>query len=64
MYLNGEGVTQDPVMAYAWLLLSAEQGYEGAKGLLGITLQSLSPEQSKQTSSALQALKNKLHTPQ
>ncbi|WP_430388178.1 sel1 repeat family protein [Dyella sp. 20L07] len=27
MYLNGEGVAQDPVMAYAWVALAAERKY-------------------------------------
>lgn len=27
MYLNGEGVAKDPVIAYAWLDLAAERGY-------------------------------------
>ena len=63
MYLNGEGVKQDPVMAYAWFTLSAEQEYKGAKGILGITGQGLTPEQSKQTSAMIQTLKSKVQTP-
>jgi hypothetical protein len=27
MYLNGEGVTRDPLTAYAWLTVAAERGY-------------------------------------
>lgn len=33
MYWNGQGVARDPALAYAWMDLAAERGYEGFLGL-------------------------------
>jgi TPR repeat protein len=34
LYLHGHGVDRDPVAAYAWLLLAADEGHKGSQELI------------------------------
>ncbi len=34
LYLHGHGVDRDPVVAYAWLLLAADEGHKGSQELI------------------------------
>ncbi|WP_334178731.1 hypothetical protein [Pseudoxanthomonas sp.] len=48
MYWSGQGVEKDPVIAYAWMDLAAERGYEGFRGLRERYWKSLSAEERQQ----------------
>jgi len=48
MHLNGEGVTKDPVAAFAWIDLSSERGYRAFAATRDSIKAQLTPEQLKQ----------------
>jgi TPR repeat protein len=45
MYVNGNGVAEDDVMAYLWWNLAAAQGAESAKEYKGILSKQMTKEQ-------------------
>jgi TPR repeat protein len=45
MYHTGKGVPQNLVLAYMWLSLAADAGFEPSKKLLPTAMQEMTPEQ-------------------
>jgi uncharacterized protein len=56
MYLNGQGVPKDPVMAYAWIALSAERNYPKFVDTRDSVWAQLDPEQRDKANEILQQL--------
>ena len=45
MYYAGKGIPQDLVLAYMWLSLAADTGFEPSKKLLPTVIEKMTPEQ-------------------
>ncbi len=45
IYLNGEGVTQDYVLAHMWFNIAAGKGNEGAKEVRAVIVKAMTPSQ-------------------
>ena len=56
MYMNGEGVAKDPVMAYAWLGIAAERDYPDFVATRDQLKAKLTPEQLEKGEAARQKL--------
>jgi len=56
MYLNGEGIEQDRVVARVWAMVAFAKGIEGSEQILTILYEELTEEQREQSGQILEEI--------